>query len=163
MGMTTRPRREGDLRDLLGLLRCTHKLHGYPVRETNVRADWLVHPDEIQGWVAVQSERVLGHVALHAAHGASLPLWQEATGREPDGLAVVSRLFTGQSVRGAGTALLDLAVKQSVLLGRAAVLEVERAAPAREFYLRRGWQEVGGAVQTWGHRTVDVAIMVAAA
>ena len=41
------------------------------------------------------------------------------------------------------------------------MLDVDVLSPAYGFYLRRGWRDTGRAVQQWGHRTVDVAAMVA--
>ena len=73
---------------------------------------------------------------------------------------MVSRLFTDQSVRGAGTALLTDAVLRAGRLQRVAVLLVDPESPARSFYLRRGWQSVGTATQQWGHRTVEAALLV---
>ena len=72
----------------------------------------------------------------------------------------MSRLFTDRSVPGAGTALLTAAVARAAELERVAVLLVDPDSPARAFYRRRGWQEVGSAVQHWGARTVDAVLMV---
>lgn len=41
-----------------------------------------------------------------------------------------------------------------------AVLLVDSQSTARGFYRRSGWQEVGTAVQRWGHRTVAAVLMV---
>ena len=155
-----RERSAADLLPLLVLLQRTHEQEGYPVRAAAVSAHWLASPQELGGWVAVEQGRVLGHVALHPARGPALPQWQQATGREADGLAVVSRLFTDRSVRGAGSALLAHAAAQACAAGRAPVLEVDALSPARALYLRRGWREVGTVVQQWGHRTVDAAVLV---
>ena len=110
---------------------------------------------------------MLGHVALHPADRPSdagaLALWSRATGRGADGLAVVSRLFTDRTVPGTGTALLEHAGERARDLGRVAVLLVDPDSAARAFYARRGWREVGSAVQQWGHRTVDAVCMVPAA
>ena len=150
---------------LLPLLRYTHQHEGYPVRAAAVRADWLASPDELDAAVAVIGDRVVGHVALHRADAQHDPRavsrWEQAVGRSSDGLAVVSRLFTDQSVRGrgTGTALLADAVRRAARLLRVAVLLVDPDSPAREFYLRRGWQPVGTATQQWGHRTVEAVLL----
>ena len=119
---------------------------------------------ELDGAVATVRDRVVGHVALHPAdhadEGAARALWQRATGRGADGLAVVSRLFTDRSTPGAGTLLLDHAVRRAAELDRTAVLLVDPDSTARAFYRRRGWREVGTAVQHWGHRTLDAVLMV---
>lgn len=166
--LSLRPRRPVDLEALLVLLQRVHEQDGYPVRAEAVSAAWLTAAakpgqptlPEFGGWVAVESagERVVGHVGLHPAAGPCLPLWVAAAPAE--GLAVVSRLFTDRSVRGAGTDLLSCAVGEAGALGRRPVLEVDSESPAYRFYLRRGWREVGRTPQQWGHRLVDSAAMV---
>ena len=162
--VAVRDRSPADLPALLAVLRRTHEQEGYPVRAGAVDAEWLATTSELANGVAVHGSRVVGHVALHPADdppdSPALRLWQQATARGPEGLAVVSRLFTDRSVRGAGTALLEHAVRQAAELGRAAVLLVDPDSPARAFYLRRGWREVGSATQQWGPRTVDAALLV---
>lgn len=155
-----RERQPDDLPGLLVLLQRTHEQEGYPVRAAAVAADWVAAPQELGGWVALDRERVTGHVALLPARGACLPAWSAGSGRGADGLAVVSRFFTDRTVRGAGTALLAHAAQSAAELGRVPVLEVDLLSPAYGFYLRRGWRRAGTAVQQWGHRTVDVAAMV---
>jgi len=158
-----RTRRQHDLPALLALLQRTHEQAGYPVRASAVRSEWLASTAELHGAVAIAGERVVGHVALHPADGvdpAALGLWRQATGRTPEGLAVVSRLFTDHSVPGAGTLLLAHAVSRAAELGRVAVLIVDPDSPARAFYRRRGWREVGTTRQQWGHRTVDAVLVV---
>ena len=127
-------------------------------------AAWLAPPGELFAAVALAGDRVVGHVALHPADGPqddpALAGWQRATGRSPEHLAVVSRLFTDRSVPGAGTLLLARAVGRAAEADRTAVLLVDPDAPARAFYGRRGWAEVGTAVQQWGHRTVEAVLMV---
>lgn len=161
--LSVRGREPGDLPELLALLQRTHEQEGYPVRATAVNADWLASPAELDGAVAVGGGRVLGHVALHPAGDAAASVgWQQTTGRGARGLAMVSRLFTDRSVPGTGTALLGHAVARAQELGRVAVLLVDPDSPARAFYDRRGWREVGTARQQWGHRTVDAVLMVQA-
>ena len=152
-----RPRRPEDLPALVAVLERTHRESGYPVRAGNVRAGFLADDAELGAWVAEQDGGVVGHVALHPSHGVPAPLWREATGRDDEGLAVVSRLLS--DAPGTGSALLAHAEQEAERLGRTPVLEVERTSPAREFYLRRGWREVGGVEQDWG-RLVPVAVLV---
>ena len=145
---------------LLVVLQRMHERVGYPVRPAAVSDWWLASEQELGGWVACAGERVVGHVALHPADGAALPLWQSATGRPHDQLAVVSRLFTDGTVPGAGTALLAHAVERAQSSGRVPVLEVDPQGGAADFYRRRGWRQVGSVVEQWGHRTVDAIVMV---
>jgi GNAT superfamily N-acetyltransferase len=158
VGVAHRARTPADLPRLLEVLQRTHEQEGYPVRAAAVSADWLADPVELGGWVAESDLRAVGHVALHPAKGPCVPLWQAAAGEQE--LAVVSRLFTDRTVRGAGTLLLEHAVTQASGLQRTAVLEVDVLSPALGFYLRRGWRDAGRAVQQWGHRTVDVAALL---
>ncbi len=160
--MILRPRAAADLPVLLALLQRTHETVGYPVRAEAVAAEWLASPDELWSAVAAYGDRVVGHVALHPADGPPVAVeqWCAATGRGPDGLAVVSRLYTDGTVPGAGTALLSAGVEAARGRDRLAVLQVDPDGPARGFYARRGWREVGAARQQWGHRTVDAVLMV---
>jgi GNAT superfamily N-acetyltransferase len=155
-----RARHSEDLPVLLALLQRTHEQEGYPVRAAAVATGWVASPRQMGGWVAADADRVLGHVALLPAQGPCVPAWTSASGRSADGLAVVSRFFTDRTVRGAGTALLSHAAQQATARQRVPVLEVDVLSPAYGFYLRRCWQDVGRAVQQWGHRTVDVAAMI---
>ena len=166
MRLTVRDRQPADLPALLTLLQRTHEQEGYPVRAAAVSAEWLASSAELVGAVATSGDRVLGHVALHPADrpadAGALARWSGATGRGPDRLAVVSRLFTDRTVPGTGSALLEHAVERARDLGRVAVLLVDPDSGARAFYARRGWREVGSAVQQWGPRTVDAVCMVPA-
>ena len=169
-GLTVRPREDADLPRLLEILQRSHELVGYPVRASVVRADWLALPTELVSAVAVHDGRVVGHVALHPAtgpgHDAGEQLaaqrWSAATGTPAERLAVLSRLVTDGSVRGAGLVLLDHAVATAGSLGRVPVLLVTPDADARGLYLRHGWREVGTARQQWGEHTVDAVLMVLA-
>ena len=118
---------------------------------------WLAAEHELGAWVAKHGDRVVGHVALRPAGGAGLPGWQQATGRGPEGLAVVSRRFTDRSLPGAGAALLAEAVAQALAAGREPVMQVDPDSAALDWYRRRGWREVGargrpGATGPWTQR-----------
>jgi GNAT superfamily N-acetyltransferase len=167
-GVVVRPRTDDDLPELLPILQRSHELHGYPVRASVVRADWLALPTELFGAVAEHAGRLVGHVALHpaAADGDdagerdAAAQWAAATGVPAEELAVVSRLVTDGSVRGAGLALLRAAVEAARAGGREPVLLVEPAAAARGFYGRHGWREIGTARQHWGQHEVDAVLLV---
>ena len=102
----------------------------------------VVASERERGGRAASRTAVRGHVALHPATvtppsrcGSRPPA------ASPDGLAVVSRLFTDRAVPGTGVALLQHAVEQAQALGRAPVLQVDPDSPARAFYGRRGWTD----------------------
>ncbi len=158
--MTVRPRRPQDLPALLPVLQRRHEQQGYPVRPEAVSPWWLADPTELGSWVAVDAERVVGHVALHPAGGAPLTLWEQATGRGASGLAVVTRLFTDGSAPGSGRRLLERACAEAGSRDLVPVLQVDPDSGARAFYRRLGWREVGTARQQWGHRTVDAVACV---
>ena len=61
---------------------------------------------------------------------------------------------------GAGSALLRAAQQRAALAGLVPVLQVHPDSPARAFYGRRGWVEVGVARQRWGGQTVDAVLMI---
>jgi GNAT superfamily N-acetyltransferase len=156
--LTVRTRHDADLEPLLGLLALTHRDRGYPADIAYVRKDFIASPGQLGAWVAVHGERVVGHVALLRPGGVSAPLWRAALGRDDAGIAVVSRLFSGLS--GAGGALLAQAVDAAREAGLALALEVERDSPAREFYLRLGWEAIGEVEQHWRQPAVAVVPMV---
>ncbi len=170
-GLLTRARVAADLDVLVPLLLRVHLAEGYPVRREAVSAAWLTSSEkpgvaprpELGGWVAEESERVLGHVGLHPPGEPCLAIWTAATGRDAAGIAVLSRLFTDRTVAGAGSALIFRAVNEARLRGLAPVLEVDSTSPAYAFYLRRGWTEAGRAPQQWGPRLVDSAALLAPA
>jgi len=156
--MHVRRRHEEDLPVLVAVLARTHRDAGYPVLSVNVRADWLAQAQELGAWVVEEGGRPVGHVALHPAAGPSAPVWRGATGRADTGLAVVSRLLS--DAHGAGSILLAHAEQEAAERGRVPVLEVDLSSPARSFYLRRGWTQVGEVAQRWGTLDVEVGVMV---
>jgi GNAT superfamily N-acetyltransferase len=156
--LTIRARRLDDLGVLVALLAEIHQIHGYPANPAFVRADFIASPDEFGAWVATCQGRLVGHVSLLAPAGVSAPLWRAATGRDDNGIAVVSRLFSRAT--GAGSALLRTAIEAAREADRVPVLEVERDSAARGFYLRRGWRAVGEVRQHWREPFVTVTPMI---
>lgn len=125
----------------------THRADGYPKYLPEDLLSFIVDPEALGAWVAVDGEALLGHVALHRR---SVPQVMEvaasATGLGEDRLAVVARLLVdpGGRRRGVGRVLLERATDEAVRLGRRAVLDVvdeHRAAVA--LYEAAGWVRVG--------------------
>jgi GNAT superfamily N-acetyltransferase len=161
VGVALRSRRPADLPALLAVLQRTHAREGYPVRPEAVSSWWLAGEDELWSAVAVDDDRVVGHVALHpAAEDDAGRQWSAATGAPVDRLAVVSRLFTDRTVPGSGGALLDRAVQAARADGRTPVLLVDPDGAARDWYRRRAWRAVGTSRQQWGPRTVDAVLLL---
>ena len=156
--LIVRVRRDDDLAALVDLLAQTHREKGYPVNGAYVRGDFIASPGELGAWVAQYDNELVGHVALLPPGGVSAPLWRAALGCGNAQIAVVSRLFSRSP--GAGSALLKTAVDAARDAGLALALEVERDSPARDFYLRRGWQAVGEVKQHWSEPPVAVVPMV---
>jgi GNAT superfamily N-acetyltransferase len=156
--LTVRPRRNTDVAPLVRLLALTHRDKAYPINPAYVRADFIAGPGQLGAWVAEYDGELVGHVALLPPAGVSAPLWRAATGRNDDGIAVISRLFS--RARGAGTALLGAAVDAARNAGRSPALEVERESAAYGFYLRHGWVPIGEVQQQWREPPVAVVPMV---
>ncbi len=151
-----RPRQAADVPALVRLLQRTHDEHRYPVRQEVVTPTWLAPTDELAAWVAVCSNHMRGHVALHPVHGGSVVLWSQV----PGPLVVVSRLFTDGASRGTGILLLGRAVVRAHELGCTPVLEVWSDSPALGWYRRRGWQPLGATRQVWGDHHVLATALV---
>jgi GNAT superfamily N-acetyltransferase len=161
VGVALRPRRAEDLPALLAVLQRTHEQESYPVRPEAVSGGWLASGAELWSAVAVDGDRVVGHVALHPAGADDAGRqWAAATGAPVDRLAVVSRLFTDRTVRGSGAALLDAAVHAAQVDGRTPVLLVDPDGAARDWYRRRAWRAIGTSRQQWGPRTVDAVLLL---
>src|ERR1022692_4504967 len=110
-----RARSPADLAACVGVLRLVRVSDGYPAFWPANPERWIAPDWEHLAWVATDAQRAIcGHIALHRADGhAASQLWTEATGRGPDSLAAVARLFVAPSGRrrGVGKALLDVATE----------------------------------------------------
>ena len=108
--------------------------------------EWLDAEEVIDAWVVEQRHgEILGHVALARVDRDALSAmrWREVTGRPPEELAAVSRLFVRPRVRGQGIggALLELAVTEARALGRTPVIEaVGGALGEMGLVEKRGWR-----------------------
>lgn len=142
-----RPRREDDLEGCVALLRRVYEIDRYPVIWPPDTVGWLTHRDALAAWVAVDGERLLGHLSLHTTDASRVrPEWCETLGVAIEELAVVSRFFVAPTARGSGIggALMGCAEAHAARHDLRLVLDV--AAHNRDaigFYERRGWQRVG--------------------
>ena len=153
--VTVRPRTPADLPALVEILAAQRPATGYPVRWPLPFPveQFVARPSELAGWVAVEGDRVVGHVALTGvSEGWEADGWCAGTGRPASGLAAVSVLFVDPGVagRGVGSTLLATAVAHARSLGRTPVLDVvSESSRAVGLYERHGWQVVGRARPPW--------------
>lgn len=146
-GIAVRRRVPADVDRCVDLLRQVRAADGYPARWPVDPRRWLLAPTELAAWVAGDGGGLVGHVALHRAEDEpALDAWCRATGRGPESLAVVARLFVSplHRGRGLGSGLVEAAVRFAELRGLVPVLEVlELDRRAIALYGRSGWSLVG--------------------
>lgn len=148
--MAIRIRKPGDMAGCLTLLRTVHEVSGYPSRWPDDPGRWLTPARLVSAWVAEADGRITGHVAL--VQGVRVQCLLEATGRPPDELGSISRLFVSPAARRQGTAraLLEVATAHAADRRLQPVLDVVadgRAAIA--LYERSGWKLAGTQTATW--------------
>lgn len=139
-------RRGDDLEALGAMAGRVHEVDGYPMHLPGgdvIR--FMTHPEPVTAWVAVEGDRIVGHVALNPS--TSVPVMQLVD--ELDVRAVyVARLLVDQEFRrcGVGARLLEHARCEAVVGGFVPfldVVDIPRAAAAIGLYRNEGWQEVG--------------------
>ena len=145
--MRLRTRVQNDLVGCARLARCVHVLDGYPPHLPDGVKAFLARPEPIEAWVAEDGGRLIGHVALNGTSSHQvMTLASEATGLDPDGLAVVARLLVAPEARrhGCGRALLRQAAGHARTEGRCAVLDVAvHFSAAIALYESSGWTRLG--------------------
>jgi ribosomal protein S18 acetylase RimI-like enzyme len=132
-----RERRDADLPVCVEILGAVHEQAGYPINWPADPARWLTPQDALGIWVAVDSDRVVGHVVLTAAGPG----------------AEVERLFVDPEAtgRGLGRQLLQHCVTAAAALDRDLSLEVvDNRGAAVRLYRRAGWLETGRTPIDWG-------------
>ncbi|GAA3142178.1 GNAT superfamily N-acetyltransferase [Kribbella aluminosa] len=165
--MLIRERRDEDLSVCVELLRAVHEQAGYPVNWPADPGLWLTPEAALGCWVAVDGERVVGHVVLTGVDepagvgmGGDERAGVELGGDERAGVgmggarrAEVERLFVDPAATGRGTGrqLLDHCVTVAAGLGRELSLEVvDNRGAAERLYRRAGWTETGRTPIDWG-------------
>jgi GNAT superfamily N-acetyltransferase len=148
-----RRRRDKDLGACARLLRLVHDESRYPYYWPTAPRAWLDGQEVLAAWVADRLGEVLGHVAVARTTGTSAYRWREITGHEPAELALVTRLFVRQRVRGegVGTTLLQLALEEIRNRRLLPVLEVVGVnGPAVRLVEDAGWTLL--AADPWGEK-----------
>jgi len=148
--MPIRARKPDDMPGCVTLLRTVHEVSGYPSVWPQDPAGWLDPASQVAAWVAETGGLISGHVAL--VRGAPAQCLLRATGREPDQLGRIVRLFVDPAARRQGLArgLLEAATAQAREDGLQPVLNVMADGHAAiALYERYGWKLAGTQRATW--------------
>lgn len=142
-----RPRRSGDVRRCVAILRRIHREDGYPTYWPKDPERFVAPPYERAAWVAELDGVVVGHIALHdASQDPAYAMAATAAGDAGAPLVAVGRLFTSCEHRrsGVGKDLLDQAVGAAHDEERRPFLNVvQRLTNAVARYERSGWTNLG--------------------
>jgi GNAT superfamily N-acetyltransferase len=152
--MVLRERVAADVDGCVALARRTHETDRYPMHIPDDLRLFIVTPDALAAWVAVEDGDIVGHVALRPRAGPSATaLAREALGLDPDHLGVVSRLLVSPEHRrmGIGRSLLELACDEAWARGRWPVLDVVTFQHAAiRLYESCGWVRAGQVTSRFG-------------
>lgn len=147
LAVELRVRRASDLDACEHLAHVVHAVDGYPPRCADDLRVFVSAADALGAWVAQSEKGIVGHVALHPRSSrAVMALGSAATGRPPEQLCVVARLFVSPTERkaGIGSSLLTLAADAGLARGLWPVLDVAtHLNNAIRLYERAGWMCAG--------------------
>jgi GNAT superfamily N-acetyltransferase len=144
---TVRLRAEKDLEDCIAVLCRVHNVDGYPVQGTAQANEFLTGNTILEGWVAEQNNRIVGHVCVGQAtdDDVAVAQWRRTFPQQPN-IAVLERLFVDPDARGSGAAsnLVKAALTWAGESGRRLVLfALVKDQAAMRLYRRLGWSEYG--------------------
>ncbi len=164
--MSVRTRTEADLNACVQLAEVVHRVDGYPPYLPGDLRSFVASPGVIEAWVAERNGEIVGHVALHGrSSDAVMALAAGVTGRPPDRLGVVARLFVAPAARrdGVGELLLGTAASAAVELGLWPILDVAAQFDAAiRLYEKCGWRCAGRVTVHFGDATsLDEVVYVA--
>ncbi|MDO0936589.1 GNAT family N-acetyltransferase [Streptomyces sp. DG2A-72] len=157
-----RRRLDRDLDACVLVLAAVHEQDGYPLNWPANPHSWLTRRALLAAWVAEQNGQIVGHIGLSRGteHDAAAALWSAREGQDPDGTAVISRLFVCPAARGhgLGAALLDRALSEARSRELQPVLDVVASdTSAVALYERSGWRLLATVDQQWDpHQTVTL-------
>ena len=147
LGVELRARRESDLDACEHLAHVVHAADGYPPRCADDLRLFVSAPGALGAWVAESENGIVGHVALLPRSArAVMAVGRAATGRPPEQLCVVARLFVSPTGRtaGIGRSLLTLAAEDALARGLQPILDVAaHLDKAIRLYERAGWMCAG--------------------
>lgn len=158
--MEVRARGEDDLDACERLAREVHAVDGYPPRLTDDLRLFVSAPDALGAWVAESDRGIIGHVALELKSSpAVMALASQVSGRPPERLCVVTRLFVSPAERrtGVGGSLLGRAARTGLARGLRPILDVAaHFDTAIRLYERAGWTCAGQVTVTFiGEEPLD--------
>ena len=146
-GVELRARRDDDLDECERLARAVHGADGYPPRCADDLRRFISAPGALGAWVAQSERGIVGHVALQPSGSPEvMARAAHATGRSPERLCVVARLFVSPSNRGQGlgNSLLAAAAEAGRARGLWPILDVAaHFATAIRLYESAGWTCAG--------------------
>lgn len=147
LAVELRIRRESDLDACEQLAHVVHAVDGYPRRCADDLRVFVSAADALGGWVAQLEKGIVGHGALQPRGSrAAMALGSAATGRPPEQLCVVARLFVSPTERKAGISgsLLALAADAGLARGLWPILDVAaHLDDAVRLYEGAGWMCAG--------------------
>lgn len=145
LAVELRVRSESDLDACEHLAHVVHAADGYPPRCADDLRVFLSATDALGAWVAESEKGIIGHVALlPQSSRAVMAVGSAATGRPPEQLCVVARLFVSPIERNAGSSLLALAADAGLARGLRPILDVAAHLDnAIRLYERAGWMCAG--------------------
>ena len=138
-------REPDDVSSCVEVLRQVHRMDSYPTRWPRDPCRFIAPTYETTAWVALGSDLVVGHVALHdAVQDPAYPTARAASATES--LAAVGRLFTRVGYRGLrlGASLLRTTVTAAHETGQQPFLNVARHLDhAIWLYEQERWKNLG--------------------
>lgn len=147
LAVKLRVRSDSDLDACEHLAHEVHAADGYPPRCADDLLGFVSASGALYAWVAESEKGVVGHVALlPRSSRAVMEVGSAATGRPPEQLCVVARLFVSPTERnaGIGSSLLALAADAGLARGLRPILDVAaHLGNAIRLYERAGWMCAG--------------------
>jgi GNAT superfamily N-acetyltransferase len=134
----------------VAVMRQVHEVSGYPAFWPEDPAGWLDPPGTVDAWLAERAGLIAGHIML--VQGAAAHCLLRATGRAPDELGRIARLFAAPAAWrvGLAAALLATATAGARAHGLQPVLDVvDDGYAAIALYERSGWKLVGSETANW--------------
>ena len=147
-----RVRTSRDVPACVAVAKEVHDTDGYPRFLPGDFESFLVAPDTMNAWVAVDERSVVGQVSLHrSTTREAMECASAFAGVGPESLAVVARLMVAPASRGLriGQSLLTTSAEHARELGFTPMLDVVTSSHhAIELYERCGWSRAGEVCST---------------
>lgn len=149
-----RPITDADLPSAAKALVEVHATDGYPVEGVADPEAWISSLAVLAAWVAVEDERVVGHIAIMRPRGEdAVSLWRERSGEPGERVGVLARLFVVREARkhATGATLMGTAMAYAEDRSLRLVLDVmTKDTAAIRLYERLDWRNIGEATHHYG-------------